>query len=128
MHYEEAYRREKPFDLKACDLAVNTHTTNNTVLTCIVEIGPSVLLINYEPHILTAQLKFFKGPSGPVTRYPGFAYPTKAMTISNVRRLYNVPDNLRNNTISYDEAANALPNSLSNDKASDSVSNAVPYD
>merc|ERR1711871_846634 len=58
MHYEEAYRREKPFDLKACDLAVNTHTTNNTVLTCIVEIGPSVLLINYEPHILTAQLKF----------------------------------------------------------------------
>jgi len=69
LHYEEAYSSTKRFNISDCTLAVKTSTSNTTILSCITAIGPSILLLNYEPHVLTASLQFESGFKGDSTRY-----------------------------------------------------------
>eukprot|EP00947_MAST-08B_sp_MAST-8B-sp1_P001085 g1085.t1 len=91
------------------------------LLTCVVVIGPSTQLVNYIPTLVRVRaLLSTTDPLQPVARtawgqYDDYAYPTKSMTVMNVRRLYNVPRDYRatNHTRNSQAVVNFLGISVS---------------
>jgi len=60
---------------------------------CVVFFGPSVELVNYVPTTLAVRVRCADGSTSAWAVYAGYVYPTKSMTIENVRRHYRVPPN-----------------------------------
>ena len=63
----------------------------NDTLVCIVRFGPSLLLANYVPTLLLVRAELKDGTYTEYQDYDDFVYPTKMMTVSDVRKLYRIP-------------------------------------
>eukprot|EP00928_Gymnodinium_smaydae_P045330 TRINITY_DN30234_c0_g1_i1.p1 TRINITY_DN30234_c0_g1~~TRINITY_DN30234_c0_g1_i1.p1 ORF type:complete len:818 (+),score=39.04 TRINITY_DN30234_c0_g1_i1:31-2454(+) len=107
----------------------NGSCTNNTLnesktpqavqITCVVVLGPSLSLLNFAGTRLEMRALFLDDSKSSWARYKMLAYPAQSITVSDVRKLYNVPDGFRNRASQNSQSvANFLNNSAS---ASDTV-------
>eukprot|EP00658_Telonema_sp_P-2_P065568 TRINITY_DN5477_c0_g1_i1.p1 TRINITY_DN5477_c0_g1~~TRINITY_DN5477_c0_g1_i1.p1 ORF type:complete len:426 (-),score=77.47 TRINITY_DN5477_c0_g1_i1:105-1382(-) len=66
-------------------------TQVNDTLTCLIVTGPDVALVNYVSTKLHMRIEFADGQHSPWVHAPMLGYPTKMMTVNDVRKLYSMP-------------------------------------
>lgn len=65
-------------------------------VTCVVQLGPSLSLINFAPTRLWMRAALTDGGFGDWYEFEDLIYTAQTMTVSDVRRLYGVPNHMRN--------------------------------
>eukprot|EP00913_Durusdinium_trenchii_P030921 g28962.t1 len=65
-------------------------------ISCVVVLGPSLDLVNFSPTQLQLQTVFADGSASAWASYARLAFPSLSMTVSDLRRMYKVPDGHRN--------------------------------
>lgn len=108
----EAYLKSvwlhNPFNEDSCSVLNGSKTGPAVQLTCVALLGPSLDLVNYVPTVVHIRANFI-GSSGVWCFYDGLFFGTKSMTVSNVRRLYKVPENY---VVAHPDANQSVANFL----------------
>ncbi|CAJ1454575.1 unnamed protein product [Effrenium voratum] len=89
----------KPIHLRGAvieDACSVEEDANGVQITCVVVLGPALGLVNFLPTELQVQTVFVDGTAGEWVAYERMAFPSLSMTVSDLRRMYNVPDGFRN--------------------------------
>jgi len=87
--YLRAVNVSTPFSSKFCS---NTTSDTGTILSCVIVVGPDVALVNYVATKIRMRVRFTNGLTSDWHTAPMFGFPTKGMTVNDVRKLYSMPE------------------------------------
>jgi len=91
--YLEPVKLQGEVQEDSCSVDLNE---SRVQIQCVVVLGPSLDLVNFSPTQLKMQAVFMDGSYAEWVAYERLAFPSLSMTVSDLRRMYHVPDGHRN--------------------------------